>query len=73
LAAKMLSDGMSVEEAIKRAGYENESFFRKKFKAIYGLSPKEYEFDVEDFKGTRVLAIREKNFSAGMYYEIRME
>lgn len=43
LAAKMLSDGMSVEEAIKRAGYENESFFRKKFKAIYGLLPKEYK------------------------------
>lgn len=43
LAAKMLkSTQLSVNEIIKAVGYENETFFRNKFKAIFGMTPREY-------------------------------
>lgn len=61
--------GVFETDGLKSSSFNDENSVEIK----QGFSPKEYEFDVEDFKGTRVLAIREKNFSAGMYYEIRME
>ncbi len=43
LAAKLLSGtDMSIGEIIRTTGYENESFFREKFRGIYGKSPLEY-------------------------------
>ena len=42
-AAKMLREtDLSVSDIINKTGYENESFFRKIFKEIYGKSPLEY-------------------------------
>ncbi len=42
-AAKMLREtDLSVSDIINKIGYENESFFRKIFKEIYGKSPLEY-------------------------------
>lgn len=43
LAAKMLkSTQLSVNEIIKAVGYDNETFFRSKFKLFFGVSPREY-------------------------------
>lgn len=42
-AAKMLSETeLPVSEIIKKAGYENESFFRKNFRVKYGENPLSY-------------------------------
>ncbi len=42
-AAKLLVEtDLSVSEIINRVGYENESFFRKKFGKIYGVPPLKY-------------------------------
>lgn len=43
LAAKMLkSTQLSVNEIIKAVGYDNETFFRNKFKLYFGMTPREY-------------------------------
>ena len=43
LAAKMLkSTQLSVNEIIKAVGYDNETFFRNKFKLFFGMTPREY-------------------------------
>lgn len=43
IAAKMLRNtNLSVGEIIRKTGYENESFFRRKFKEIYGEYPLKY-------------------------------
>lgn len=42
-AAELLERGESIGTVIKKVGYENESFFRKKFMQIYGRSPREYK------------------------------
>ena len=43
VAAKLLvNTDMSVGEIISHVGYENESFFRKKFSEYYGANPFEY-------------------------------
>lgn len=43
LAAKMLkSTQLSVNEIIGAVGYENETFFRNKFKLFFGMTPREY-------------------------------
>lgn len=43
LAADMLKNSaMSIGEIISKTGYENETFFRKKFKEFYGVSPLAY-------------------------------
>ena len=43
LAAKLLrATRMSVKEIITTVGYDNETFFRKKFKSIYGVNPNDY-------------------------------
>ncbi len=42
-AAMLLEKEESVGEIIKEVGYENCSFFRKKFKEIYAKTPKEYQ------------------------------
>ncbi len=42
-AAKLLSNSnMPVNEIIHLCGYSNETFFRDKFKSLYGMSPREY-------------------------------
>ena len=41
-AEYLLYSDMSVKEIIDSVGYENESFFREKFKAIYGKAPLAY-------------------------------
>ena len=41
-AERLLNSDMSVKEIIDSVGYENESFFREKFKAIYGKAPLAY-------------------------------
>ena len=42
-AAKMLkSTQLSVNEIIKAVGYDNETFFRNKFKLFFGMTPREY-------------------------------
>lgn len=41
-ADELLNSDMSVKEIIDSVGYENESFFREKFKAIYGKAPLAY-------------------------------
>ncbi len=56
LAAKMLiGTRFSVAEIIKFVGYENESFFRSKFKALYGISPNVYRKNGEliDYKSQK--------------------
>lgn len=56
LAAKMLlGTRFSVQEIIKVVGYENESFFRNKFKALYGVSPNNYRKNGEllEFKSQK--------------------
>lgn len=41
--AKLLGEtDMNISEIIKLTGYENESYFRRKFKEVYGLSPNRY-------------------------------
>lgn len=47
VAAELLERGESVGAVIKKAGYENESFFRKKFTQIYGKSPKDFKKDLQ--------------------------
>lgn len=43
LAAKMLkSTQLSVNEIINAVGYDNETFFRNKFKLFFGMTPREY-------------------------------
>lgn len=42
VAQKLLETDLSIEEIITGVGYENESFFRKIFKEIYGKNPLEY-------------------------------
>lgn len=43
LAAELLKKStMSVSDIITHVGYENRSFFRRKFKEIYGFNPLEY-------------------------------
>lgn len=43
LCAKLLTDtDMSISEIIRRTGYENESYFRRKFKEVCGVSPNKY-------------------------------
>jgi len=43
IAAELLATTpLSISEIINRVGYTNESFFRQKFKSIYGLSPLQY-------------------------------
>ena len=41
-AQNLLNTDLSVHEIIHLIGYENESFFRKKFKSIYGKTPLDY-------------------------------
>ncbi len=56
LAAKMLlGTRFSVQEIIKVVGYDNESFFRNKFKALYGVSPNIYRKNGEmlEFKSQK--------------------
>lgn len=43
VAAKLLLEtDLSVSQIINKVGYENESFFRKKFKDLYGKTPLQY-------------------------------
>lgn len=43
VAAKLLKEtDMAIDEIIYSVGYENENFFRKKFKAHYGECPLKY-------------------------------
>ena len=43
IAAELLKDSnLSISEIISKIGYENETFFRKKFKEFYGVSPLAY-------------------------------
>ncbi len=56
LAAKMLlGTRFSVQEIIKVVGYDNESFFRNKFKTLYGVSPNNYRKNGEllEFKSQK--------------------
>jgi AraC family transcriptional regulator of adaptative response / methylphosphotriester-DNA alkyltransferase methyltransferase len=49
IAAKMLRDtNLSVGEIIRKTGYENESFFRRKFKEMYGEYPLKYRKKYEE-------------------------
>lgn len=41
------STRMSVKEIIGEVGYDNETFFRNKFKAFYGVTPSEYRKNYE--------------------------
>lgn len=41
-ASMLLNTEMPIQSIINTVGYENESFFRKKFKEEYGLSPLKY-------------------------------
>ena len=41
-ASLLLTTDLSILSVINTIGYENESFFRKKFKEVYGLSPLKY-------------------------------
>lgn len=42
-AATLLTDtDLSISDIINNVGYENESFFRKKFSSLFGLSPLKY-------------------------------
>lgn len=53
IAAKLLVETeMSVGEIISKIGYENESFFRKTFKTLYGKTPYQYR---------KMMRISEKN------------
>ncbi len=43
-AARLIgSTDMSISEITNAVGYENESFFRRKFKECYGVTPKDYK------------------------------
>ncbi len=42
-AAELLKNtDLSISEIIKQIGYENESFFRRKFQNLYGVNPLEF-------------------------------
>ncbi|MBR2467000.1 MAG: helix-turn-helix domain-containing protein [Clostridia bacterium] len=49
-AAALLEKDECVGDIIKEVGYENCSFFRKKFKEIYGKTPKEYQKELRRSK-----------------------
>lgn len=48
-ASLLLTTDSSILSVINTVGYENESFFRKKFKEIYGLSPLKYRKSHKNF------------------------
>lgn len=48
IAANLLENtNISIGDIINKAGYENESFFRSKFKEIYGMSPFAYRKNIQ--------------------------
>lgn len=42
-ACRMMADGMPVSEAWSRCGYTDYSSFFRKFKSVYGISPREFQ------------------------------
>jgi two-component system response regulator YesN len=53
-AAKLLRESeMTIGEVIHSVGYSNESFFREKFKTLYGVSPLNYRKTLKNQGGKK--------------------
>ena len=66
--------GVFDSDGLKRSSFTDENSKEVTKHDIFGfVDPEELVFDVTELKGTKVLAFKEYNWSAGAYYEIRME